>query len=148
MLKLAIPLLSFLLSFLLPINLVAQEVIIYKGQKGFFFTEEAGTKILQDLEAYNGQKHEISLLKDQITLKLEKIDNLNLDISLADQQIDKYKQVYILEHDLRLKDQDHYETIIKKKSAWYTHPIFWFSMGFIVASGFAIGLSFSLQEVR
>lgn len=122
--------------------------ITYKGTEGIFFSEEIATKLLSDIEELHVQRNTLKLLDTKLELKDEKIAALELEIMIVDDIAAKYKANYQLEHDTRIKDQAHYEALLKQKNAWYKRPGLWFGIGFVVASACAIGLSFSLQSVR
>jgi hypothetical protein len=134
--------------FLVPSLGYTSDLIVWEGKQGYFFDEEAGTKLLKDLEEFNLQKPRISLLEDKLVLREEKIALLELEVTIVDEIASKYKDTYVLEHKLRIADQKHYEEIIKKKDAWYRSPVLWFGVGFVVASAACIALTFGLQEAK
>jgi thymidylate synthase len=145
-------LLVFLICFTFTTAVLSEEIqraeIVYKGTSGFFFSDEVGTKILKDLEAFKSYEVQLKLKDSKLSLLEEKISNLELSLKLTEDISDKYKSNYELEHKLRIADQKHYEKIIRKKSSFWNSKGLWFGIGFLTAGLMAVGLSFSLQEAR
>lgn len=142
----------FVLCFLIPCVGVAQNfdhaVITHEGTQGFFFSEDVGTRILLDLEAYQVQSAHVRLLDTKIELQDTKILLLAQSVELADKIAAKYKLNYELEHKLRLADAEAYEEKLARKNSFWKSPGLWFGIGFVIAGSLAVGLSFSLQETR
>lgn len=145
----------FVIVFFLAISLpVAAEeqtqraVITYQGVKGFFFSEEIGTKILQDLEELKVLRQKVTLLDEKLSLKDDKIKIIEYDRDLSDQIAAKWKISFEEESTLRQKEIKNYQDLLSTKDAWYNSDVLWFGVGFVVASAVAIGMAYGLGSVR
>jgi hypothetical protein len=107
---------------------------------GTLFSTSAAAKLLIDLE-YNStvcqveKDRELGVLRSQLQLKIDlcalRVDTLQLQLT---------ERIQIKDNQIKfLQDQI-------KPSSWYEHPVFWFAVGFIVATGTTIGITYAVNQ--
>jgi hypothetical protein len=126
-----------------------KEVITYNGKRGYFFDEETGDKILQDLVEFHKLKNEkipsleLKLKYQDYTLKLYRKDieygekiNRSCASSLKESE------------DLRKDETRYLRSQLDKKQVWFKANSTFFVLGIVVGGALSVGLAFGLQEAK
>lgn len=142
-------LLAILIVLLMPLNAISSEIVEHNGVKGFWFPEDTGTKILQDLE-------ELKILKTkkipELELKIQK-QRLMLDITQQEAEVNArlsevWQKNFKTSESIRLEETSALRKALDKKDAWFRSPALYLSLGLILGGALSVGLSFGLQETR
>lgn len=129
-----------------------REIIKNKGKTGYWFSVEVGDKILGDLiRLPNLEKQNL-----QLTLKLEakdeKISLMNEKLVLKDLAIENeakigkhWKEAYIEENTIRIKENQLCEKKLASKIPWYKRPGVVFFGGTLIGAALAVGIAFGIN---
>jgi hypothetical protein len=136
----------FLCIFLISFNCFSyenKEIITYKGKVGFFFDEETGTKILQDLAELRKIKAElIPQLEAKIRLQEMNLEKYKLSLELAEKIAGKWESAFKDSEKLRYAEIEK----LSEKIKWYKTPSFVFVMGIVSGGLLSVGLAFGLNN--
>lgn len=150
--RLLIPAIFFQLIFASP-ALHAEEyysnkaVVEYKGKKGYWFDEETGDKMLQDLIEFKHLKFEkIPALELKLKLQNYDLELHKRDVQYADKMYEKCEEKYKESEELRIKETQYLREKLEEKNAWYRSPPFYLISGVILGGLLAVGLEFGLQR--
>lgn len=127
---------------------VERAVITYKNTKGFFFSEDIGTRMLSDLENVNFFKEQIGALEKKLELKDEYLKLLKLEIKIVDEINAKMRKNVDIVNNLRVKEVERCQDKLESSEAWYRSPALWLGVGMVLGGGMAVGMAFGLQEAR
>jgi len=133
----------------MPLNALSAEKVAYKGVMGVWFTEDAATRMLQDLEEFNQLKN---LKIPQLELKLDK-QNYMLELYKQEVEVNAkllgvWQENFKTSEELRLAETSALRKSLDKKTAWFRSPALYLSLGILLGGAMAVGLSFGLQEAR
>lgn len=139
--------LIFLLIFFLTIPSFGQDraIVKHNGKVGYWFSLEVGDKILKDLVELSELKAEKQELLGKLKLKLEALDLKDLEVDNEKRIGRHWKEAYIEENALRLKETELYSKKLKDKDPWYKKPGFVFFGGTLVGALLAVGVAFGIN---
>jgi len=127
---------------------VKRALVEYEGVTGYFFAEEVGDHILEDLEKYRIQKELIRdlgrklALQDTKILGLEDLDDRNESILEKKDDI-----INLQDKSINTLQKDNY-ILRNSKDKWYNSRALWFCIGTVAGGFLAVGLSFGLQKAN
>jgi hypothetical protein len=143
MIKFLITLVIFL-SFSFSAFSQEREIVEYNGKIGYWFSEEVGDKILNDLEKFKLTNDLVLNLELKIDKQEKKISLLEYEIVLDEDLIKKHKEI-ITEQDIKIEKVVKENQKLREESGkWYNNKALWFVGGFVISSILCVSVSFSL----
>ena len=139
----------FIFTFLLSsVNAEDSIELEHNGIAGFWFPEDTATKMLKDLRELpllrkKGELYELEV-KKQEELKLL----LMQDIEVTEKISSKWEKAFEKQVKVTKIQKDYYKDQLSESKKWYRSPVLWFSTGFLLAGGLAIGLNYGLADAR
>lgn len=125
----------------------AKEVITWKDEKGYFFTEKEGDLILEDLTELKVIREEkLPKLNEKVGLQKIEIEDLKLDIEVTEKINKKLDEALENSEELRIKQVKSLSDELSKEDKWYKNRSFIFISGFLVGAVLVVVLSFGLNE--
>lgn len=147
--------LVFLIVFIIPVQLWAGDkydnkaIITYDGEVGYFFDEETGDEILEDLTEFKKLKYEkIPALELKLKLQTYDLELHKRDVKFVERVNEKLEDSLQDSEDLREKETKYLREQLEKKQVWYKHPVTYFVIGILVGGALSVGLAFGLQEAK
>lgn len=144
--------LFLVLLFLIPSVAYAGEferaLVRHKGAMGYWFSEEIGNMLLDDIEELQYAQERIVLFEEKLELKDETIALLRLDLEITVEISNKWKEAYEESDKLVIRERDRYEELRDSKDKWYKHPMLWTTVGFIIGAASTVGIGYSLYGTK
>jgi len=139
------------LVFLVPTKLFADsgsKLLEQDGKPGFWFPEDVATRMLADLQEFPLMKLKVGKLESKVDTMEEYERLLKLDLEVTEQIGNKWKTAFDEQVKVNAAQQKFHQKELASSKKWYRSPVLWFSVGFVMASAMAVGLTFGLAEAR
>ena len=141
---------TVLIFCLIPVEAFAydnKEVIKHKGKQGVFVDEETFTRITQDLAEYQILKsRKIPELQNKINELQSTVNLLEKELKVTEAISQRWKDSYLLEVDLRVKETTRLRELLAKKGAWYKAPPLMFTLGIVGGGLLSVGLAWGINN--
>lgn len=124
-------------------------LVTFKGQEGYFFSEEVGDKILADLVEFKELKlKKIPALELKIKWMQYDLDLHKRELQYTERIAQKAQENFKESEELRIDETQHLREQLAQRLSWYKSPTTVFIIGIVVGSALVVGLTFGLREMR
>lgn len=134
-----------MLSLALPVFGQDRAIVKYKGKDGYWFSLEKGDKLLSDVIELRSLRLQNLELEGKVKLKDDAILLKQSEVENEKRIGEHWKEAYVDENDLRLKESSLYDKKLKESTPWYKKPGVVFMGGTLVGALLAVGVAFGIN---
>ena len=139
----------FLLTLLTPPALAGEPESVeleHGGIAGYWFPDDAATKMLKDLRGVPLLRKEMGLYELKIARQQEFVLLLRQETEITEQISVKWQKAFQDQVAATEAQQEYYEKQLAEDKKWYRSRVLWFGIGALMGAGLSIGISYALAD--